>query len=160
MPHKMCIRDSYRVNHGFVLFLLPIGGALVSFLYYKCGRNSVKGNNLIIENINNYCGDNLGDFPDGYDNKSNEQRREIVDKEAQFFGTKYIVDVYKRQLPPLLILDASPKAMMCIRDSPLCVGLHTCYNGWYREMQYREVEPNLKMCIRDSLLLIYNSILV
>ncbi len=25
------------------------------------------------------------------DNKSNEQRREIVDKEAQFFGTKYIV---------------------------------------------------------------------
>ena len=47
----------YRVNHGFVLFLLPIGGALVSFLYYKFGRNSVKGNNLIIENINNYCGD-------------------------------------------------------------------------------------------------------
>ncbi|MDU5650007.1 MAG: chloride channel protein, partial [Clostridium perfringens] len=47
----------YRVNHGWILFLLPIGGALVSFLYYKFGRNSVKGNNLIIENINDYCGD-------------------------------------------------------------------------------------------------------
>lgn len=47
----------YRVNHGFILFLLPIGGALVSFLYHKFGRNSVKGNNLIIENINDYCGD-------------------------------------------------------------------------------------------------------
>ncbi|EGT3617330.1 voltage-gated chloride channel protein [Clostridium perfringens] len=47
----------YRINHGWVLFLLPIGGALVSFLYYKFGRNSVKGNNLIIENINEYCGD-------------------------------------------------------------------------------------------------------
>ena len=47
----------YRVDHGWVLFLLPFGGALVSFLYYKFGRNSVKGNNLIIENINEYCGD-------------------------------------------------------------------------------------------------------
>ena len=23
---------------------------------------------------------------------------------------------------------------------PLCLGLHTCYNGKYRTMQYREVE--------------------
>ncbi len=23
---------------------------------------------------------------------------------------------------------------------PLCPGLHTCYNGWYRELQDREVE--------------------
>ena len=23
---------------------------------------------------------------------------------------------------------------------PLCSGLHTCYNGWYKEQQYREVE--------------------
>ena len=23
---------------------------------------------------------------------------------------------------------------------PLCPGLHTCYNGRYRELQYREVE--------------------
>ena len=27
---------------------------------------------------------------------------------------------------------------------PLCLGLHTCYNGEYKEMQYREVEPNSK----------------
>lgn len=47
----------YRMEHGWLLFLLPIGGALVSFLYYKYGRNSAKGNNLIIENINDYCGD-------------------------------------------------------------------------------------------------------
>lgn len=47
----------YRMEHGWLLFLLPFGGALVSFLYYKYGRNSVKGNNLIIENINDYCGD-------------------------------------------------------------------------------------------------------
>lgn len=54
----------------------------------KEGRwNKIKENyNLAI-----YCGDNLGDFPDGYYNKSNEQRREIVEKEAKFFGTKYIV---------------------------------------------------------------------
>lgn len=23
---------------------------------------------------------------------------------------------------------------------PLCPGLHTCYNGWYRGLRYREVE--------------------
>ena len=27
---------------------------------------------------------------------------------------------------------------------PLCLGLHTCYNGRYNEMQYREVEQNYK----------------
>ena len=33
---------------------------------------------------------------------------------------------------------------------PLCLGLHTCYNGWYREMQYREVEPNLKTSLSSD----------
>ena len=33
---------------------------------------------------------------------------------------------------------------------PLCVGLHTCYNGWYREMQYREEEPNLKTSLSSD----------
>ena len=23
---------------------------------------------------------------------------------------------------------------------PLCLGLHACYNGWYRGLRYREVE--------------------
>ena len=27
---------------------------------------------------------------------------------------------------------------------PLCPGLHTCYNGWYSEKQYREVEQIFK----------------
>ena len=27
---------------------------------------------------------------------------------------------------------------------PLCLGLHTCYNGKYKETQYREVEQNYK----------------
>ncbi|WP_445491938.1 voltage-gated chloride channel family protein [Niallia sp. 03133] len=38
-------RDSY----SWVLFLLPLGGMLVSFLYWKYGLNSTKGNNLLIE---------------------------------------------------------------------------------------------------------------
>ena len=33
---------------------------------------------------------------------------------------------------------------------PLCLGLHTCYNGWYREMQYREVELNLKTSLSSD----------
>lgn len=35
--------------NSWLLFLLPVGGALVSFLYWKFGQNSSKGNNLIIE---------------------------------------------------------------------------------------------------------------
>lgn len=42
-------------------------------------------------NLAIYCGDNLGDFPNGYDKKSNEERRAIVEKEKKFFGSKYIV---------------------------------------------------------------------
>ena len=33
---------------------------------------------------------------------------------------------------------------------PLCLGLHTCYNGWYREMQYREVELNFKTSLSSD----------
>lgn len=42
-------------------------------------------------NLAIYCGDNLGDFPNGYDKQSNEKRNEIVSKEKDNFGTKYIV---------------------------------------------------------------------
>ena len=42
-----------RVGHPWLLFLLPAGGALVSLLYLKFGKNSAKGNNLILEQINN-----------------------------------------------------------------------------------------------------------
>ncbi|OAB38729.1 voltage-gated chloride channel protein [Paenibacillus macquariensis subsp. defensor] len=40
-----------RLLNPWVLFLLPLGGACVSYLYYKYGMNSTKGNNLIIEQI-------------------------------------------------------------------------------------------------------------
>lgn len=45
-----------RENHPWLLYLLPLGGAFVSFLYFKYGKDSAKGNNLIIEQINNSDG--------------------------------------------------------------------------------------------------------
>lgn len=40
-----------RTNHSWLLWLLPIGGAVVSYLYVKFGKDSSKGNNLILEQI-------------------------------------------------------------------------------------------------------------
>ncbi|WP_195576389.1 voltage-gated chloride channel family protein [Paenibacillus sp. 1001270B_150601_E10] len=40
-----------RMEHPWLLFFLPLGGALVSYLYFKFGKNSAKGNNLILEQI-------------------------------------------------------------------------------------------------------------
>ncbi|MHA6532871.1 voltage-gated chloride channel family protein [Paenibacillus sp. BAC0078] len=40
-----------RMSHAWLLFLLPLGGALVSYLYMRYGKNSSKGNNLILEQI-------------------------------------------------------------------------------------------------------------
>lgn len=40
-----------RLEHPWLLYLLPLGGALVSLLYWKFGKNSAKGNNLILEQI-------------------------------------------------------------------------------------------------------------
>lgn len=40
-----------RLETPWLLFFLPLGGAAVSFLYYKFGKSSAKGNNLIIEQI-------------------------------------------------------------------------------------------------------------
>ena len=45
-----------RMKHTWLIFLLPFGGAFVSFLYSKYGKNSSKGNNLIIEKINENSG--------------------------------------------------------------------------------------------------------
>jgi H+/Cl- antiporter ClcA len=45
-----------RMKYTWLLFLLPFGGAVVSFLYSKYGKNSSKGNNLIIEKINESSG--------------------------------------------------------------------------------------------------------
>ncbi|GAB6989225.1 voltage-gated chloride channel family protein [Paenibacillus pini] len=40
-----------RLSHPWLLYLLPVGGALISYLYLKLGKNSAKGNNLILEQI-------------------------------------------------------------------------------------------------------------
>lgn len=45
-----------RIQNPWLLFLLPFGGAFVSFLYSKYGKNSSKGNNLILEKINEDAG--------------------------------------------------------------------------------------------------------
>lgn len=46
------IATTFRNDNPWLLFLLPLGGAFVSFLYSKYGKNSSKGNNLIIDKIN------------------------------------------------------------------------------------------------------------
>jgi H+/Cl- antiporter ClcA len=42
---------STREANPWLLWLLPAGGALVSFLYWKTGKEAGRGNNLIIEQI-------------------------------------------------------------------------------------------------------------
>ncbi|WP_339290526.1 voltage-gated chloride channel family protein [Paenibacillus sp. FSL W8-0187] len=42
---------SLRMENPWLLFFLPLGGAVVSLLYYKFGKSSTKGNNLILEQI-------------------------------------------------------------------------------------------------------------
>jgi H+/Cl- antiporter ClcA len=42
---------SLRMENPWLLFFLPLGGAVVSYLYFKFGKSSTKGNNLILEQI-------------------------------------------------------------------------------------------------------------
>ncbi len=46
------LATNVRIKYTWLLFLLPFGGAFVSLLYSKYGKNSSKGNNLIIDKIN------------------------------------------------------------------------------------------------------------
>lgn len=41
-----------REQNGWLIYLLPFGGAVVSYIYFKYGKDSSKGNNLIIQRIN------------------------------------------------------------------------------------------------------------
>lgn len=41
-----------RLNHTWLLFLLPFSGAVFAFLYKKYGGNAVRGNNLVIDQAN------------------------------------------------------------------------------------------------------------
>lgn len=43
---------STRESNPWLLYMLPLGGAFVSYVYSKYGKDSSKGNNLIIERIN------------------------------------------------------------------------------------------------------------
>ncbi|WP_051250816.1 voltage-gated chloride channel family protein [Paenibacillus harenae] len=45
-----------REANPWLLWLLPAGGAIVSFLYLKVGKEAGRGNNLIIEQIHNGSG--------------------------------------------------------------------------------------------------------
>lgn len=42
---------NYRISNPHIIILLPLGGALISYLYKHFGGASSKGNNLIIEQI-------------------------------------------------------------------------------------------------------------
>lgn len=42
-----------RLEHAWLLFLLPLGGALVSYMYQQYGGDASKGNNLILDQIHN-----------------------------------------------------------------------------------------------------------
>ncbi|MBO0421990.1 voltage-gated chloride channel protein [Enterococcus plantarum] len=41
-----------RVDNSWLLFLLPVSGAIFAFLYKKFGGNSIRGNNLVIDQAN------------------------------------------------------------------------------------------------------------
>lgn len=41
-----------QTTYTWLLYLLPFGGALISFLYQSVGKNAIRGNNLVIEQAN------------------------------------------------------------------------------------------------------------
>lgn len=50
--NSLVLGTKLREENQWLLYLLPLGGAFVSYLYVKIGKNSIKGNNLVIEAIN------------------------------------------------------------------------------------------------------------
>lgn len=42
---------NFRENHGWILFLLPLGGLLIGWVYHKIGKAVEGGNNLLLEEI-------------------------------------------------------------------------------------------------------------
>jgi H+/Cl- antiporter ClcA len=43
----------YRIQHDWIIWLLPLGGLLVGLSYYYLGKDVVKGNNLLLEEYEN-----------------------------------------------------------------------------------------------------------
>ncbi|MET3113310.1 H+/Cl- antiporter ClcA [Pedobacter sp. CG_S7] len=46
----------FRFNHYWLLYLLPLAGLLIHFIYQYLGKSAEKGNNLILEQINEQGG--------------------------------------------------------------------------------------------------------
>ena len=42
----------FRFNHYWLLYMLPLAGLLIHFIYHYLGKSAEKGNNLILEQIN------------------------------------------------------------------------------------------------------------
>ncbi|PZX57924.1 voltage-gated chloride channel family protein [Algoriphagus chordae] len=42
---------AYRESHFWIIALLPIGGFVIGWTYYRYGENSVKGNNLLLDEL-------------------------------------------------------------------------------------------------------------
>ncbi|MEP7214936.1 MAG: voltage-gated chloride channel family protein [Anaerolineaceae bacterium] len=42
---------SYRVEHGWILFLLPLAGVVIAWVYHRFGRSVEGGNNLVVDEI-------------------------------------------------------------------------------------------------------------
>ena len=47
----LTIAIHFRFSHPWLLFLLPVAGVLIHFIYQTAGKSSEKGNNLIIDQI-------------------------------------------------------------------------------------------------------------
>lgn len=43
----------YRIQHEWIIWLLPLGGLLIGYSYYYLGKEVVKGNNLLLEEYEN-----------------------------------------------------------------------------------------------------------
>lgn len=49
--HLLKAVTNFRENNYYLIFFLPVAGAAVAYIYLKAGKNSLKGNNLILEEI-------------------------------------------------------------------------------------------------------------
>ena len=49
--HSLDFVTNFREQHRSIIYLLPIAGVFTTFLYIKFGKNSSRGNNLILEEI-------------------------------------------------------------------------------------------------------------
>ena len=51
--HSLEWVTNFRENNNNIIYFLPFAGVFTSFLYLKFGKNSSRGNNLILEEIQN-----------------------------------------------------------------------------------------------------------